>query len=588
MNLEHDQIKIIVSELIARACKNEFQADIPKREIYDGLTEPPKPDMGDFAFGCFPLAKLLRSAPPKIAATLAEYINQVLEESHLVQSSVALGPYLNIHFRVSKLSDLVLKCIDDGNLFQQKLTQDTPRTMIEFSQPNTHKEVHVGHMRNLCLGDSLIKLHRYAGHDIVAATFPGDVGTHVAKCLWYLKFHYQGEIPAENKGAWLGEMYSSGHIKLEDEKEGPQFEQNKKQLTEILSQLEKKEGEFFELWKQTREWSIELMKWVYNWADVDFDRWYWESEVDSDSVALIKKYYDDGLFVESEGAIGCDLSEDKLGFCLLIKSDGNGLYATKDIELARRKFEQENIEKNIYIVDNRQSLHFKQVFRTLEKMGFERAKDCFHLAYEFVELPDGAMSSRKGNIVPITDLINSMEQKIAQTHLAQYQQDWDTEKMGSVAKTVAQGAIKFGMLRIDPNKKIVFDMDEWLKLEGESGPYIQYVHARIQSILKKFQDKAGQKPDGRAFTHRLETQLLVKMSQFNEVVLVCVDNYRPSHLCSYLYDLAKLFNSFYAECPIGKAPEEAVQVARLNLAKCVAITLAKGLNLLGIEAPNQM
>jgi arginyl-tRNA synthetase len=323
--------------------------------------------------------------------------------------------------------------------------------------------------------------------------------------------------PSENrKGAWLGSLYTKGNNLLEDEKGSDKEEKNRAELTAILKEIEAQDGKYYELWKETRAWSIHLMEDVYKWAQVDFDIWYWESTVDSDSVKLIKKYYKEGLFVKDDGAIGIDLSDDKLGFCLLLKSDGTGLYATKDIELARRKFQEHKVEKSIYVVDNRQALHFKQVFKTLEKMGFENADKCYHLQYEMVELPDGAMSSRKGNIVPLQDLIDKMQETIKSEYLSKYQDEWSAEEIESTAKEIAKGAIKFGMNRIDPNKKIVFDMDEWLRLDGESGPYIQYVYARIQSMLNKVEADFT-KADMSHLESNYEKAVLIEVSQFNDM-----------------------------------------------------------------------
>ena len=352
----------------------------------------------------------------------------------------------------------------------------------------------------------------------------------------------------------------------------------------ILKQLEKKSGEFYDLWKQTREWSIELMNEVYKWANVKFDVWYWESEVDSDSVKLVHEYQKKGLFTEDQGAVGINLDEYKLGFCMLLKTDGNGLYATKDIELARRKFQDYHIEKNLYVVDKRQEHHFKQVFKVLELMGFENAKKCTHLQYDFVELPDGAMSSRKGNIIPLQSLIENMVKMIKEQYLARYVNEWSAEEIEKTAQIVAKGAIKYGMVRIDPAKKIVFDMQEWLKLDGESGPYIQYVYARINSMLNKL---------GAPTTHELkfeasqEKDLVAELLKFNHVVQQATEHYKPSLLTSHLYDLARAYNAFYAECPVGSAPEP-VRSARLNLSRATALTLKKGLELLGIEAPERM
>src|SRR5690606_12590649 len=291
----------------------------------------------------------------------------------------------------------------DGSFFKRDILDQNPKTMIEYSQPNTHKVLHVGHMRNLCLGNALIRMGRSIAADIIAVTYPGDVGTHVAKCLWYLKKHQDTPVPdgtPEEKGAWLGQIYTKATHKLDDELGTEKEDQNRAELTAILKQLESGSGEYYDLWRETREWSLRLMEKAYSWADVKFDRWFFESEVDAPSLKFAKELFEKGVLVKDQGAIGMDLSDDKLGFCLLIKSDGTGLYATKDVQLAKVKFEEFKVEKSVYIVDNRQAHHFKQVFKVLEKIGFKQAKDCFHLAYDVVELPDGAMSSRKGNIVP--------------------------------------------------------------------------------------------------------------------------------------------------------------------------------------------
>ncbi|MEX0798602.1 MAG: arginine--tRNA ligase, partial [Bacteriovoracaceae bacterium] len=546
------------------------------------LGPTPNPKAGDLAFPCFALANILKSSPVEIAKKLG----QALNSNPFVKNSLAAGPYLNFFINTGALFKDLAPQLESGAFFRQPLVERAPKTIIEFSQPNTHKEMHVGHMRNLCLGDALIKAHRYAGVETISTTFPGDVGTHVAKCLWYLKNINKEEAPKERKGAWLGSMYTQGSNFLKERQGTPQEEEIKKEMGVILKQLEQKSGEYFELWKETRQWSIELMNQVYEWANVDFDTWYWESDVDSDSVALIKKYYEKGLFVKDQGAIGIDLSEDKLGFCLVLKSDGSGLYTTKDIELARRKFEDQKVDKSIYVVDNRQALHFKQVFKTLEKMGFDKAKDCYHLQYEMVELPDGAMSSRKGNVVPLQSLIDQMVAKIKNDYLEKYQEEWSREEINNTANTIAAGAIKFGMNRIDPNKKIVFDMNEWLKLEGESGPYIQYVYARIQSMLAKLDNNLAADYD--QLEDPIEKQTLLLINQFNDVVELALKNYKTSVICNYLYDLSKAFNQFYANCPVAKAPTKELAGARRDLAQACALTLKEGLALLGIKAPKRM
>lgn len=553
-------------------------------DIYCQLTSPPDSNMGDLSFGCFQLSKLLKKNP----AQIANDIKSKMQTDEKISKIEAVGPYVNFTFTEQFIGEELLKPILSGIFFKTKLTENTPFTMIEFSQPNTHKELHVGHMRNACLGDAVVRLHRYAGYEVVSSTFPGDVGTHVAKCLWYMKFHNQEPIPEEGKGEWLGKLYSKAHIKLEDEVGSSKEQQNREQLTFILKQLESKNGEFYELWKQTRQWSLDLMQRIYNWAGIEFDKWYWESDVDSDSLKYVKELFEEGHLVKSEGAIGMDLEADKLGFCLLLKSDGTGLYATKDLELARKKFQEFKIEKSIYVVDLRQALHFKQVFKVLEKIGFHQAKNCYHLQYNFVELPDGPMSSRKGNIVPLTSLVHRMEDAVKTNYLQRYRGEWSEAEINLVACQVAQGAIKYGMLRMDTNKKIVFEMEEWLKIEGESGPFVQYSSARINSLCKKFNYRGDSKTDWSLLTHVAEHKLMQLLIDFHSVVIGAAENYKPALLCTYLYEVAKKFNLFYHECSIGNAGTGELKSVRLALSYATGEILKKGLALLGIPAPDRM
>ena len=283
-----------------------------------------------------------------------------------------------------------------------------------------------------------------------------------------------------------------------------------------------------------------------------------------------------------------DLSEDNLGFCIVIKSDGTGMYSTKDLELAFSKFAEFNLDKSIYVVDKRQEFHFKQVFKVLEKIGFNHAKDCYHLQYDFVELPTGAMSSRSGNIIPLTDLINQMEETIKVNFLNKYIGNWSDPEIKLTAHIIADGAIKYGMLKMDPNRKIVFSMDEWLKLDGDTGPYLQYVCARIHSMLEKYNFKSNSNCDYDVLSEPSEKSLVLKLMQFNTIVTQAATQSKPSLVCTYLYELSKIFNNFYAECPIGKADNPKIQVMRLNLSQAVSKIIEKGLDLLGIKTPVRM
>lgn len=591
MKIQHDRAFLITAKSIQKALETSPQPlFIAAEDIASDLTLPPNPDLGDFAFGCFKLAKELKQNPAALAKALE---GQILADKNLSEhflSVGAVGPYLNLRLKGSVIWESFGNSALTGELFNSPVLLEQPKTMIEFSQPNTHKELHVGHMRNACLGDALIRIKRFAGIEVVSSTFPGDVGAHVAKCLWYLKYHNQEAVPVTHQGEWLGQLYSKAHLKLEAEKGSSLEEPNRQQLTFILKQLENKQGEFYDLWQETRQWSIDLMERIYNWLDIKFDVWYWESEVDEPSRQYVTQLLDQGKLVRSQGAVGMDLSEEKLGFCLLLKSDGTGLYATKDLELARRKFLDYKIERSVYVVDLRQALHFSQVFKTLEKLGFEQAKNCYHLQYNFVELPDGAMSSRKGNIIPITDLVVKMEAMIKDKYLSRYQGEWSSAEVDIVAHQVALGAIKYGMLRMDTSKKIVFDMNEWLKIDGESGPFIQYSAARIKSLVKK----AGETLKNSGYrnwdqlTHLAEQKLMGQLLYFKSVVKITALQEKPHLLTSYLYDLSKAFNYFYHECPIHQAESEALKSSRLDLARVTGQVLSKGLEILGIPTPDRM
>lgn len=586
----HDQFNQVQHEQSEQSIEDEVLF-----EVYHMLSEAPQIEMGHIAFACFSWAKKLRTAPPKIANDILHYLEEhgQIQNHPLIEKASPQGPYLNFIIRPHALGSEVVEKIIREDYFKTHLLDNVQKTMVEYSQPNTHKTLHVGHMRNLCLGNALVNIMRYTGIPVISTTYPGDVGTHVAKTLWFLKKNkLEGPKDKSQRGAWLGEIYSQANEELESQRGTDKEEQNRQELTKILKELKTEKGEYYELWKETREWSIELMKEAYAWADVSFDRWFFESEVDSPSIEFAKKLYAEGKLVKDQGAIGMDLNDDKLGFCLLIKSDGTGLYATKDVELARVKFDEFGVKKNIYIVDTRQSHHFKQVFKVLEKIGFEQAKDCYHLPYDVVELPDGAMSSRKGNIVPLMELIGRMEDTIISKYLEKYRGEWTDDEIEQTAKKLANGAIKYGMVRVDNNRKIVFDFEEWLRLDGETGPYLQYVYARIMSLcnkldydrLKKLQDDFIWKK----LHHPSEIELMVKLMSFNQIAIQSATSLKTLPLTSYLYDLGKLYNQFYLQCPIGKIEDQELKLERLHLSWAVSKVIQKGLNLLGIETVDRM
>jgi arginyl-tRNA synthetase len=599
--------------------------DLTVDEAAGLLAPPPKPELGDLAFPCFRLAKALRKAPPQIAQDLAA----ALAGHELVANTRATGPYLNLSLLLGPAATLVLGPLARGQTptrgerVSERAPEQVPerapermpeRVMVEYSQPNTHKAFHVGHMRNLCLGDAIVRLLRADGHDVIAANYLGDVGAHIAKCLWwYLDvLDDAGRMPPDHaRGEWLGELYSAASNRLADWEEaaaaGDQvaaasLAAAKARTTEILRGLEAREPTLVEVWRRTRQWSLDEFAEIYAWCGVTFDRVFYESEVDEPGLALVDEYLARGVFVASEGAVGIFNEAIKhMPFFMLRKRDGTSLYATKDLALARKKFEEHHIDRSIYVVDTRQSDHFRHVFLTLEKMGFSQAGRCQHVPYEMVELPSGPMATRKGNVILFSALRERMTRHLTENYLAKYREQWPPEEIEHAAHLVALGAIKFGMLARDVNQKIVFDMEAWLAVEGDTGPYLQYSAARAGSILRKaaergkpldpavLSDEARMRAAGEALVELEERALLLVLAELGPSTHRAAQSLRPSVLCTYLLELAKAINRFAnaKHCRVVDS-EGAVLDGRLMLVKAAHEGMAWGLACLGIEAPMRM
>ncbi|MFV8749967.1 arginine--tRNA ligase [Nannocystaceae bacterium ST9] len=570
------------------------------------LEPPPKPEMGDLAFPCFRLSKPLKQAPPKIAQTLAEALREQVGQG-LIAGLEPAGPYLNLRLVPAEVGRILLPAWARGERPEYAATPAT--VMVEYSQPNTHKAFHVGHMRNLCLGDSLVRLLRTTGYRVVAANYLGDVGTHVAKCLWGLEALAVGDPPAQARGEWLGEVYSRAAIQLEDwEKSGKagdgeaaaKYAAARERMTTILHGIETRDPVWRELWERTRQWSLDEFEEIYAWCGVHFDRVFYESEVDEPGLALVDEFLAKGVFAESQGAIGIHNPEIKhMPFFMLRKSDGTGLYATKDLALARKKFEEYGIDRSIYVVDARQSDHFKQVFLTLKKMGFPQAERCEHVAYEMVELPSGAMSSRAGTVILFRALREQLAAALERRHFASLRDTMSEQEIRLAIHQVSLGAIKYGMLVRDNNQKIVFDMDKWTEIGGgDSGPTIQYVAARSASLLRKAGereltlDPALLGDDARlaahAFAEPAEQALLQAIAALPNTVAHAAQTLRPSMVCAQLYALAKAYNHFQQTCDVIHQADPAIVQARLLLVAATRSALSWGLELLGIPAPERM
>jgi arginyl-tRNA synthetase len=508
-------------------------------EIVAQFGAPPKPEMGQIAFPVFQLAKALKAPPPQIAAELAVELNKA--GLPLVGKVQSAGPYVNFHIDFSAYLKWVLQAQADGSFLTPDLkNEEREKISLEFSQPNTHKALHVGHMRNMLLGESIARLLEVAGHQVVRSTYPGDMGTHVAKVLWYIRTLKAKEIPQAPSAEWLGKMYAEADQMVKDSGDSGE---TKAGVEAMLKRLESRQGEEYEFYRKTREWSLEQMRDIYAWLDINFDHWYFESECDEPSRQLVLAKQKEGLLVQDDGAIGLDLKAENLGFVLMLKRDGSGLYLTKDLELLRQKFSDAEVTRSIVVVDARQRLHFQQVFRSAEILGFHNAKRSKHLSYETVTDSEGkAFSSRSLNAALTLGELKTM-----------------LGKQPDSARAVDN--LRWGFLRVSPNDQIRFDLEQWMSRNGNSA-------GELVDLVRALEAKGNSQSSARALT-ATEQEIVAHIANFQTALTKAVQELDPSEVARYLTELQ-------------------VRVAKIDdldagVAKAAAHVLVKGLEILGIR-----
>ncbi|NQV90601.1 arginine--tRNA ligase [Candidatus Uhrbacteria bacterium] len=543
--------------------------------VLEDLETPPDAQLGDVAFPCFTLAKKLKRNPHEIAVELAASIGP----KGFIGEVKAVGPYVNVTYDTQMFGEAVMKEMQElGDEYGTSDVGEDKRIMVEFANLNSHKDVHIGHLRNLFVGQAVVNMLKATGYDVVPVAYINDLGLHVAKSVWCMKKYHEGEeVAEEDQIAFLRDVYVEANKKLEEQ---PALSA---QVSDVFHYLEDGRGDEVALWKETRSWSIDYLKEVYTELGLTLSHWYFESEVIGKTKKIIEELITKGIVKESQGAWIVDLEEQKLGVNLLIKSDGRLLYNAKDLGLALKKEEDYHPTRSIYVVDERQSHALQQLFATLKLMGFER--ELQHLSYEFVTLEGGAMAARTGNVIRYEDLRDELLKEARQETLARHA-DWSKKKIEKVAQAVAFSAMRFGMLKQDTGKKIVFNLQEALSFEGYTGPYLLYTHARIQSLKKK----AGRKKPtwtAKTLSAQSEHQLILALAQYPEVLFETAQKLQPAMLSQYLFHLAKTFSEFYASIPI-LAQEGAGLSERLALVRCVGSVLHHGLTVLGIETVDEM
>ncbi|MEX2030258.1 MAG: arginine--tRNA ligase [Anaerolineales bacterium] len=576
----------------------------------ESLEWVPTPFRGNWAIGtaaCFQAAaaeaRLGRAQNvPARATELAESVVPLVDLPAAFQRIKAANGYLNASFDTSTFASKVVdEAIGLGTAYGRGAPQ-SERVMVEYAQPNTHHSFHIGHLRNAVLGESLARLFEFSGYPVIRASYPGDIGLGVITCVWaYLRFHNGLEPEGiHERGRWLAKIYHEAHALLTaQENETPEQaalrQKYEAEVRETYRRWDSGDPEIREVWQRTRQWSLDELADILEMLDIHMDVFFFESEADAPAKEIVEDMVRRGLAEDERAAGGpvlvridekLGLAQEKYRTAVLLRQDGTTLYLAKDLALARLKFEKYGVDRSVYVVDSRQSLHLQQAFKILELYGFPQAARCHHLAYGFVSLPEGAMSSRRGNVVFFRDVLEEADQRVL-TIIAEKNPDLPEALRTDVARTVGLGALNYAMLSVDNRKDIVFEWERALNFDGQTAPYIQNAHVRANSILRK----AGELPRQAQFDYSLtpeEIELVDRVSRLPEVVRQAAEDYKPLILANYAYDLAKSFHGFYHEVPVLTTAEPEIRAARLRLIAACRQTLANALWLLAVRAPEVM
>lgn len=544
------------------------------------FTYPSDLSLGDLSLPCFLLAKTRQQNPAELASSLTSELQADEELSDYFEEIKAAGPYINFFLKKTFLAKSVISEIKlKKDKYGTNGRKRGAKVMVEYSNGNTHKEYHVGHLRNISYGDAVSNILEANGHNLVRVSYINDFGIHTAKTIWNWKNNPEYANRLEPKGYLLGKCYAEASQKIIDR---PEY---KFEVSKIMQEIESRAGNNYELWKETRSWSIEYFADIYKELGVKFEKIFYESDLIGEGLEMVRSLVEKNILQESDGAIIADLQKYDLGVLPIIRSDKTALYPVADLSLAINKFSLYDLVESIYVVDVRQSLYFKQLFKILELLGYKQK--LIHLAYDFVALPEGMMSSRSGNVITYRELKEKVKNELAkETRLRR--EDWTEENIEKTADQLSLAVIKFEMLKVGADKEIVFNINEALKFDGYTACYLQYSHARLKSILRKegpsyFLGKI----DLALLEEDKEKELLIKLAKYPDIVSLAGEKKNPSELAKYLFELAKISNDYYHAVNILKADKK-IKKARLSLIKAVAQTLRNGFTLLGLPILEEM
>ena len=605
MNIE----KALCSSVI-KAVKELYGQDVPEKMVQ--LQKTKREFEGHLTLVVFPFLKISHKKPEETAEDLGRWLKE--NESCVASYNVVKG-FLNLVISNGAWIGLLNDINADPTYGERKATEKSPLVMIEYSSPNTNKPLHLGHVRNNLLGWSLAKIMEANGNRVVKTNIVNDRGIHICKSMlawlkwgngetpetsgkkgdhligdYYVAFdkHYREEV-AELKAKYTAEGMGEEEAEKKAKDEAPLI----KEAHEMLVKWEQGDKDVRALWQKMNSWVYAGFDETYKALGVSFDKIYYESDTYLEGKAKVEEGLAKGLFFrKDDNSVWADLTNDGLDQKLLLRSDGTSVYMTQDIGTAEMRFRDFPIDKMIYVVGNEQNYHFQVLSILLDRLGFKWGKELVHFSYGMVELPNGKMKSREGTVVDADDLIAEMIEDARKTsdELGKFK-DMTEEERNEIARIVGLGALKYFILKVDARKNMLFNPEESIDFNGNTGPFIQYTHARIRSILRKAEAEGMKLPenlDADMPLNQKETELIQKMNEYGAVVEQAGKDYSPSGIANYCYELTKEFNQFYHDYSILSADNDKEKTVRLVLAANVAKTIKNGMDLLGIEVPERM
>ncbi|OJZ06023.1 arginine--tRNA ligase [Sphingobacterium sp. 40-24] len=584
-------------EVTVQAVKELYNADILETQI--ALQATRKEFEGQITIVTFPVTRFSKSSPEQTGKEIGAYLQQHIAE---ISDFNVIKGFLNIVLSDAYWITLLNQSITAKDF--AVFPANGKKLMVEYSSPNTNKPLHLGHIRNNLLGYAVAEILKAYGYDVIKANLVNDRGIHICKSMLAWQKFGNGETPESTglKGDHLvGKYYvvfdkeykkeiealkAEGQTEEEAKKNAPLM----KEAQAMLQQWEAGNEEVISLWKTMNSWVYAGFEKTYKQLGVDFDKYYYESNTYLLGKDIIQEGLDKGVFFKKEdNSVWIDLTDEGLDQKLVLRGDGTSVYITQDLGTAQLKYDEFKMNDSIYVVGNEQDYHFKVLFLILKKLGKAWADGLFHLSYGMVDLPSGKMKSREGTVVDADDLMAEML-KTAQVRTEELGKTGglDEESKAALYDTIGMGALKYFLLKVDPKKRLLFDPNESVDFQGHTGPFIQYTHARIKSVLSKAEfdfDSAVSVP---ATISSYERDLIQQLGAFPEVIEASAQEFSPAQLANYIYEVAKFYNKFYHEETILKAEDPDVKNFRLHLSASAAKVIAKGMNLLGIHVPERM